>query len=92
MKLVLGVNNRFVPPTMLTTPFVATALVMVNGSPSTSVAFTNGRSTTLTSSSVSVKSFTATGASSTGVTVIETVPVAVNEPSLTVKVKLSGPW
>src|SRR6266581_992503 len=68
LKLRAGVNTTFVPE-MSAVPLVGLTEVMINGSPSGSLSLTSGWIVTLTSSSVLVASFTAMGASFTGVTV-----------------------
>src|SRR6266699_3435868 len=84
LKLVAGVNTTFVPA-MSAVPLVGLTLVIVSGSPSTSLSLTSGWMVTLTSSSVLVKSFTATGGSFTGVTVTVIKALAVPPlPSLMV--------
>src|SRR5205809_112554 len=72
LKLAAGVNTTFVPA-MLAVPLVGLTEVMINGSPSTSLSLTSAWIVTDTSSTVFVKSFTATGGSFTGVTVMLTV-------------------
>src|SRR5207249_10298714 len=75
LKLVAGVNTRFVPPTMTTVPLVAVAPVMMSGSPSGSLSLASGAMVTATSSGVVALSSTATGAALTGVTVAVTVEI-----------------
>src|SRR6266496_2201907 len=91
-KLVAGVNTTF-GPEMLAVPLVGLTLVMVSGSPSGSLSLTSGWMVTETSSTVLVKSFTATGGSLGPPLVTVTVmsggpndpPVAVNDFTNTVE-------
>src|SRR5205823_2791441 len=69
LKLVAGVNNTFVPPTITAVPLVAVTLVIVRLSPSTSLSLSNGLIVTGTSSALLAASSAATGASFTALTV-----------------------
>src|SRR6185503_6711099 len=82
-KLVAGVNTTLVPE-MLAVPLVGLTLVIVNVSPSTSLSLTRAWMVTLTSSTVLVKSFRATGGSLAALTVTVISALAVAPPSLMV--------